>query len=49
MSNIRRRVYDALNVLLTVGILGKRGRNVVPTDSTCLQGRKHSQFWAEIN
>ena len=49
MSNIRRRVYDALNVLITVQIIKKQGRYVSPTDSTYIQGKKHSEHWIEIN
>ena len=35
-KNVRRRVYDALNVLIAAGVLSKCGKNVVyqnmPTD-----------------
>lgn len=31
MKNIKRRVYDALNVLVAVGILGKQQRCVCIT------------------
>lgn len=42
MKNIRRRVYDALNVLVSVGILGKNDRCVVATSSTDIPGKKLS-------
>ncbi len=45
MKNIRRRVYDALNVLVSVGILGKDQRFVVHTDQTSVPGKKLSSHW----
>jgi hypothetical protein len=45
MKNIRRRVYDALNVLVSVGILGKYERCVVQTEFTNVPGKKLSEHW----
>lgn len=48
MKNIRRRVYDALNVLVSVGILGKEQRCVVHTEMTNIPGKKLSAHWELI-
>jgi hypothetical protein len=45
MRNIRRRVYDALNVLVSVGILGKSDRCVTHTSITTVPGKKLSEHW----
>jgi hypothetical protein len=47
-KNIRRRVYDALNVLVSVGILGKEQRCVIHTQFTSVPGKKLSAHWQAI-
>lgn len=42
VKNIKRRVYDALNVLVAVGILGKSQRCVCTTEWTNIPGKRHS-------
>jgi hypothetical protein len=49
VKNIKRRVYDALNVLVAVGILGKHQRNVCMTEWTDIPGKKLSGQWQKIN
>lgn len=49
IKNIKRRVYDALNVLVAVGILGKHQRCVCITEWTNVPGKRHATEWAKVN
>lgn len=49
IKNIKRRVYDALNVLVAVGILKKSQRCVCKTEWTKYPGKKLSNEWQKIN
>ena len=35
-KNIKRRVYDALNVQLAAGVLQKRGKDIMPNQNSAL-------------
>lgn len=49
IKNIKRRVYDALNVLVAVGILGKHQRCVCITEWTNIPGKRHATEWTKVN
>lgn len=42
-QNVKRRVYDALNVLIAVGVIIKKNKFLVATDETFKSGKCHNK------
>ena len=43
-TNVKRRVYDALNVLIAVGILHKEGRKIITKTDKCTPFSSHLEI-----
>ena len=46
LKNIKRRVYDALNVLINAGILKKTGKKVEATPESRLNGKRFCENYS---
>lgn len=44
-QNIKRRVYDALNVMIASGVLKKEGKKVMSDEQALLRQRNDTQYY----